>query len=437
MNEYANLIKENLDTLLSEMDTYSYLFCKNPKKDFTRKRKLDFKEMLRILLSMGGNSLKLELLDYFSYDLETATTAAFVQQREKLLPEAFQFLFHEFTKISLPSRTHNGYRLLAVDGSDLCIAHNPKDFENYFPNGPKAKGFNLLHLNAMYDLCSRVYVDALVQPGRKSQERQALIDMVERSDINEKTIVIADRGYESYNAFEHIQQKGWNYIVRIKDIKSNGISSGLFIPEEDSFDQEYNFLMTRRQTKEIKAHPEKYKFMPSCQNFDYLPIGDKGTYPVHFRIVRFPISENQFEVLITNLSEKEFPIEKLKELYHMRWGIETSFRELKYAIGLTNFHSKKVAYITQEIFARLTMYNFCEIITLHVIIHQKITKHIYQVNFTVAISICLKYFKWRGHIPPPNVEALIQKNILPIRNGRKDPRKVKSKSLVSFLYRVA
>lgn len=437
MNKYADLIKGNLDTLLSEMDTYSYLFCKNPEKDFTRKRKLGFKEMLRILLSMGGNSLKLELMEYFSYNVDTATSAAFVQQREKLLPEAFQFLFHQFTKISIPSHTYQGYRLLAVDGSDLCIAHNPNDLETYFPNGQKPKGFNLLHLNAMYDLCSRVYVDALVQPGRKLNERQALIDMIKRCDSKEKTIVIADRGYENYNVFENIEQKGWNYVIRIKDISSNGISSALVIPYEESFDKEYNLLMTRRQTKEIKAHPDKYKFMPNNQKFDYLPVDDQGTYPVHFRIVRFPISENQFEVLITNLSKKEFPIEKLKELYHMRWGIETSFRELKYAIGLTNFHAKKVAYITQEIFARLTMYNFCEIITMHVILHQKDRKHAYQVNFTMAIAICMQHFKWKGNIPPPNVEALIQKNILPVRNGRKDPRKVRTKSLVSFLYRVS
>lgn len=437
MNKYVDLIKGNLDTLLSEMDTYSYLFCKNPETDFTRKRKLGFKEMLRILLSMGGNSLKLELMEYFSYSVDTVTSAAFVQQREKLLPEAFQFLFHQFTKVSLSSRTYQDYRLLAVDGSDLCISHNPNDLENYFPNGPKAKGFNLLHLNAMYDLCSRVYVDALVQPGRKTDERQALIDMIKRCDSREKTIVIADRGYENYNVFENIEQKGWNYAIRIKDINSNGISSALVIPDEESFDKEYNILMTRRQTKEIKAHPEKYKYMPNNQKFDYLPVDDQGTYPVHFRIVRFPISENQFEVLITNLSKKEFPIEKLKELYHMRWGIETSFRELKYAIGLTNFHAKKVAYITQEIFARLTMYNFCEIITMHVVLHQKDRKHTYQVNFTMAIAICVKYFKCKGNIPPPDVEALIQKNILPVRNGRTDPRKVRTKSLVSFLYRVS
>lgn len=33
--------------------------------------------------------------------------------------------------------------------------------------------------------------------------------------------------------------------------------------------------------------------------------------------------------------------------------------ELKYTIGLTNFHAKKVEYIHQEIFARLIIYNFC------------------------------------------------------------------------------
>lgn len=32
-------------------------------------------------------------------------------------------------------------------------------------------------------------------------------------------------------------------------------------------------------------------------------------------------------------------MEEIKKLYAMRWGIETSFRELKYAIGLACFHT--------------------------------------------------------------------------------------------------
>jgi hypothetical protein len=177
--------------------------------------------------------------------------------------------------------------------------------------------------------------------------------------------------------------------------------------------------------------------MPSTQKFDYLQVSEKENYPLSFRVIRFPVSDNTYEVIITNLSEKDFPLEKIKEIYHMRWGIETSFRELKYAVGLTNFHSKKVAYIIQEIFARLTMYNFCEILTMRVIIKQKDRKYNYQVNFTMAIAICLHYFRSKNNVSPPNVEALIQKNILPVRNGRKDPRKVRAKSAVSFIYRVA
>ena len=121
----------------------------------------------------------------------------------------------------------------------------------------------------------------------------------------------------------------------------------------------------------------------------------------------------------------------------MRWGIETAFRELKYAIGLTSFHSKKVEYIKQEIFAKLIMYNFCETITLNVVLQKKERKHVYQVNFTVAISICLQYFKSKPDIPSINVEALIQKYILPVRLGRKDLSKVKNKLSVSLLCRVA
>lgn len=430
MNEFADSIKKKLDTVLTEMHEYSWLFVKKPGKDFIRKRKLDFKEMINIFLSMGGNSLKYELMEYFAYDAQTATSSAFVQQREKILPEALEYLFHSFTSSSVNPKYYNGFRILAIDGSDVNIAYDPKDAENHIVKVENTKGYNILHLNAMYDLCSRVYVDSIVQPGRKENEVQALIDMVDRSDIKEQTIVIADRGYESYNVFEHIAKKGWYYVIRVKDIKSTGITSGLSLPNQKEFDVEQSVLLTRKHRTS-----KKYRFMAAKQNFDYLPVGDKGIYPMNFRVVRFAISENNYEVIITNLPEDKFPAYKLKEIYHMRWGIETSFRELKYAIGLTSFHSKKATYIIQEIFARLTMYNFCEIITTHVVIQQKDRKYSYQVNFTIAILICMHYF--RNDVSPPDVEALIQKNILPIRNGRKGTRKVRAKSAVSFIYRVA
>ena len=79
-----------------------------------------------------------------------------------------------------------------------------------------------------------------------------------------------------------------------------------------------------------------YKFMPTIQAFDYLPLKSKDTYAMSFRIARFAIADDSYEMLVTNLNRSEFSINDLKEIYHLRWGIETSFRELKYSIGLTS-----------------------------------------------------------------------------------------------------
>lgn len=81
MNTYANKTKKHLNDSIKELESLSFLFLQNPKKDFTRNRKLDFKKMVDILLTMGGQNLKLEIMNYFSFDIDTPTTSAFVQQR--------------------------------------------------------------------------------------------------------------------------------------------------------------------------------------------------------------------------------------------------------------------------------------------------------------------------------------------------------------------
>ena len=437
MTDYPRFVKGKLNEIISKMAAEPKSFVKNPNVDFTRNRKLSFETVMRLMLSMGGNNLTNELMEYFHYDVDMASSSAFIQQRDKLLPYAFEFLLNEFTRFFQDLKTYEGYRLLAVDGSDLNICHNPNDVDTYFQSIPNTKGFNQLHLNAMYDLCNKLYVDVCIQPARKENEFRALTDMTDRSDISGDVVVVADRGYESYNVFAHIEQKGWKYAIRVKDIMSNGILSAMKLPDEDEFDVNIHRILTRKQTNATKSNPEIYKFLPKNSTFDYIDKHINIFYPITLRVVRFKISDDAYETIITNLDSEKFPPKKIKELYHLRWGIETSFRELKYAIGLISFHSKKVEHITQEIFARLVIYNFCELITMHVVIQQKETKHSYQVNFTRAIQVCRYYFKCQSDISPPNVEALIRKNILPIRDGRKDPRKVKAKAVVSFLYRVA
>ena len=289
----------------------------------------------------------------------------------------------------------------------------------------------------MYDLCNRLYVDTLIQPSRQASEGKALVEMVRRSPINDKVILIADRAYESYNNFAHIEEKAWKYLIRVKDLGSNGILSGLQLPSGGEFDVCVRRILTRKQHKEIKSRPDIFRFMPSNVTFDFLPLRSDDFYHIAFRVVRFKITDDSYETVITNLEQSEFLPEELRELYHMRWGIETSFRELKYAVGLISFHSKKRAHIAQEVFARIILYNFTEISTSHVIISQADRKHAYQVNFTIATHICRHFLRLWSYVLPHDIETLISKNIQPVRPGRMNKRKFRTKAVVSFMYRVA
>ena len=434
--DYATTVKTYLFDIIDEMNLSRWLFTKNPDTDFTREKKWSFSKIIKFMISMEGKSLKDELYEYFDYEYETPSNSSFNQRRAQILPETFEFLFREFTNaFERKDLTYKGYKLIACDGSDLSISLNPNDKTTYFQSQPTDKGFNQLHLNAFYDLLGRTYTDILIQNGREENEKRTMCDMIDRYSTNDKVIFIADRGYENYNIFAHTEERGAYYLIRAKDIDSTGILGAMTLPKSNSFDTRASITLTTSQTKEIKANKEKYKFVPSRSTFDYLNK-DNRFYDITFRIVRFPISEESYECIITNLPETDFDSTEIKRLYQMRWGIETSFRELKYAIGITQFHAKKTDYIKQEIWTKLLLYNFCEIITTHVVVKQKESrKHIYQVNYTRAIRICCYFLRTKK--ARSNIEKLIGHELLPVRPGRTDPRKVKPRSAISFLYRVA
>lgn len=425
-------IRNSLFSAITKVASVPENCVRKPGIDFTRNRKLPLSTMLLMLVGMGGGSLMKELHEWFDLSAHTASISAFVQQRNKIKPEALECVFHDFLKTVSLSGTYHGYRLLAVDGSDLRMPTNSDDSFSLIQNEEGGKHYNLVHLNAMYDLINHTYVDADIQPKKGMNEHAALVTMVDRSQLSGNVIALMDRGYESFNNIAHFQEKGWNYIIRAKD--SYGIITKLEVPNAPEFDEDILLTLTRRQTKEtlelLNKYPMRYRWIQPHTTFDYIKPKESKFYDLKFRAVRFQISEGIYETVYTNLDAKEFPIERIKELYYRRWGIETSFRELKYAIGLASLHGKKKEFMLQEIFARLVLYNYTSLIAHCVEIPEG-----KRVNISAAAYFCRHFLRMK--ITPSLVLENIVKNLSPIRPGRQYPRYQNLISPIGFQYRIS
>ena len=145
-------IKRTLRKEINNISKQPEIFAKNVGKDFSRNRTLPFKQMVYSILSMASKSLPNELMEHFGLSTNLPTVSAFVQQRNKIKSSSFEILFRSFNNACSEQKLFKGYRLLAVDGSDLHTPTNKNEYDSYYAGTNGQKPYNLLHLNAMYDL---------------------------------------------------------------------------------------------------------------------------------------------------------------------------------------------------------------------------------------------------------------------------------------------
>ncbi len=434
---FADYTKSLLLNDISSMARNPDPFVKHPGRDFTRSRKISMQDLLEFYICMESGNLQHELLKHFDFRPGTATVSAFHQQRSKLKPETFLFLLKQFNSHFQPQVYKGSYRLIACDGSEFNISLNEKDADSYHPPSGKSKrGFNMLHVIPLYDILSKCYVDVELQPIRRKNEFRAFCSLMDRFEANDNTkpIFIADRGFCSYNVFAHAIENQVHFLIRAKDSYLSRLL------EEDISGRELDVslqrIFSRTRSKKKMLHPEcsqLYRYVCSNVDFDYISK-ENPEYSMRLRVVRFQIAEDTYENIITNLPEDEFPPEEIKTLYNLRWNIELSFRDLKQTIATEQFHCKTREYIGMEIYARMILYNFCSFITACIVIDKKNTKHIYQVNYSMAIKICHEFLSKDRDSPLP-VESLIGRYVLPIRLGRKYERRKRLQPPARFAYR--
>lgn len=403
-------------------------------KNFSRKSALTAETVIRLFISAEGGSL-----DKIIHTAGLNVTASAVSQRRaQIPPEVFRNVFDHFNAGCVDNDLFRGYRLLAVDGTTINLPRNPAA-PSFVQNDGIPNGVNQLHVTPLYDLLSRTFADVVIQPEPRKDEIGALVDMLKRNTFPQKALIIADRGFEGYNLIAHcLEKKNVDFLIRIKQNKS-AMREVAKLPMME-LDCMVGFTITTTQTNADKQGGYIYLQVPrkskpgsttKHKRWDF-----PSPYPMRFRVCRFLLDNGEFETVATSLPAT-FTLDDIKELYHLRWGVETSFRDLKYTLGLVNLHGKSDAFAEQEIYASLTAFNFASRVCREVIVCQpKDGVYACKVNFKMAVMLCKEFLR----TPNADSEKLLQeiaRYTVPVRPNRQDERNLRVKGFAGFVYRVA
>jgi hypothetical protein len=391
---------------------------KKASKDFTRNRSLPLSTVLLFLMNLLKSSIQNEL-DSFCKAVSGSdvadrevTDSAFCQARKKLSHSAFIELMHkgvEFFTRHFSPKTWHGFRLLAVDGSTIKVPRT-EEVSDYFGAWNPAKGERcpVARISQMFDVLNHISIDALIAP-KSHGERDLAAQHFAHS--GHQDLILLDRGYPALWLFHLILHQGAHFCARLP-IHLWKIAR--------------RFSATGLNEKIVMLYPTPVSKKMCAQ------LGLPAT-PLQLRLIRIDLGTEEPEVLITSLLDTAaYPHALFKELYHDRWPIEESYKLFKSRIELENFTGKSVEAVKQDFYARVFMLNLTSMLAFpvqdHVDANHKDCTYLYQINWTQALAkmknVGILLFI-REKIAPmiENLQKLFLRSVVPIRPGRKFPRK--------------
>ena len=433
-NNPVSRVKQALTSTIDSLFENRQESFYNPASAFTRVKKISFEQTILFPMVAGSDNVTSELMDLFP-ETNIPLPSAMIQRRNQVKPDTFRKLFYQFTSTIPVSKTFKGYQLVSCDGSRLNLPYNPSDTDTFCQCIKGRKGINQLHMNALYDLKNDIFLDIVLQTVPKMNEKDALCQILDRqkeADSGRKRIYIADRGFVSFNVFAHAIHNKQRFLIRVqKSFAESLCPDRKHWLEGACANEEVTIHVGRRNTNKNKQL-ENYHYLPASRHYDFIESHSSDVDCMKLRVLKFPVSDDTDEYIITNLPAYAFSLRVIKQLYNLRWNQETAFRYLKYPGNMVHIHSLKKEFLLQEIYGKLTAYNFTSCIIAAIGYQpEKTDKYSYAVNHTQALKICVRFLK--GKIRDP--EALIVRFIVPVRPGRRFGRNLRRQSADTLAYR--
>lgn len=421
-------LKSFLETISGDQELKK-IFSVHP-TDFSRDRKLPFDRVVALIFNFLKRSLTIELHEFFDIlraDKERCTKGAFSLQRIKLLPLFFECWNYFFVKCFYhyyegEVKRWRNFRLYAVDGSTNYL-FNKQGIKEYFgthTNQHKNVQIPMARVMQVYDVLNNIIVWGDIQPITKS-EQQIMNENI--NQLPSDSLTLFDRGFPSYTLIYLMlnEEQPRNFVMRCRKKFNKGIDA---------------FLSSNKQTKIIELKPQQ-NAIDDLRKQGYIITSDTV---VKVKVVKVLLNTGEIEILLTSLmDDNSLSMAEYRELYALRWGVETSYGKQKNQLQMEIFSGHTVVSIKQDYFASIFLSNLQSIIKkqsegpLEVLNSKR--KYKYQINNNVSWAamkhnIVKLFLENNPRKILLQLQALFEQNLEPIRPNRSNPRIKKSKKLL-------
>ena len=399
----------------------------NEEGDFSRRRTLTLERVVAIIINMPKRSLSAEVKEFFDClgESEARTTkGAFSLQRGKLNP----ILFKAWNKWLVSNFYHyygvgvkrwKGFLLQAVDGSSVYL-FNKKKVVDYFGGKANQHGSTpMARVLQIHDILNDITVWGDIYPYDKS-EQAIMAEQV--CNLAVDSLSIFDRGFPGFGLMYLMinEEVPRHFLMRCKLEFSNETKA---------------FARNKKSSIIIEITPG-FKSMAMLRNNGYI-VTSKTTIKV--RMVKFRLPSGELEILITNLYDEQlYSVEDLKQLYGLRWGIETVYGKQKNQLQMEQFSGHRVICIQQDYAATVFVANLQSLIEKQSDDYleevNKRRKHKYRINRNLSWAAMKNNIVKLFLIAKPEeillkLQQEFQENLEPVRPGRHNERHWKARRL--------
>ena len=252
------------------------------------------------------------------------TKGALSQIRSRISFEFIQDIFFDLISRFEPMRrTYRGLRIYAIDGVEFEMPRTD-DILNHGYHGrwlgnSKQSWYPKMYLVHAYDVLSGV-TKAITYHEQLNEVADAMTTI---STLEKHSLTLYDRHYISWKVIKAHLNGGSHFLLRAR---------------RSSFKVVQDFWRSNRRRETI----------------------DVDGHPVHLVKVKNPRSK-EVDVFVTSLPETWLTKTAVRDLYTLRWEVETSFRDIVSTLKAEQWHTKSFNGVLQELYARLWLYNYAKI----------------------------------------------------------------------------